>query len=187
MSLSKRLQWLQVEEEISDEKYQKYSLEELSAMKIRFGQTYKGRTFEDIWNNHQSYVLWFVQHYEKSRKDEHRVFLWYIRAMIEKAELRGERIVVKAQPEVAVENEPTTSAPPPTRGSLSKAKAKPKSQAYQPPRPQPVEFDDDVLSEVWSDPPFDMVAENPMIEDRLLKLEDAIGRVILHLEQKQNQ
>lgn len=183
MALSKRLQQLQIEEEISEERYMHLTMEELSNMKIQFGKTYKGRTFEDIWVNHQHYILWFTQHYANSVKAEHRVFLWFIRMKVERAELQGSRIVLKGP-----ENSEPTSQKTKAKGGYQVPSSKAKAKAHPAP---PSEIEEELLSD-WSD--GNLIDEFPVaptvmesrFETRLVQLENALSRVV-HLETQTTQ
>ena len=53
-------------------------MEQLDNYKIKFGKTHVGKTFSQMWRQEQKWILWFAQHYSKSHKWDHRVFLYYV-------------------------------------------------------------------------------------------------------------
>ena len=76
------------------------SLQEMKDQKISFGKTHHGRTFQDMWDNEQSWTTWFVQRYSNSGKAEHMVFLKFVELMVERAELTGQGVPLTNQKEV---------------------------------------------------------------------------------------
>ena len=93
-SLSLRLKELQVPGETAKFDFSHLSLSQLEETKVDFGQAHLGRTYREMWLNHQEWLLWFAGRYEKSGKESHQKILHYVQLMVERAELAGTRIPV---------------------------------------------------------------------------------------------
>ena len=94
-----------------------YSLQQLEEMVVDFGSTHVGRTYLEMWEGHQSWIRWFVQHYSKSTKRSHRLMIHFIQAKIERHELTGAKV-------------------PLTDGDNQKPVAKSKARGYVKPMPK---------------------------------------------------
>jgi hypothetical protein len=94
MALSKRLQQVQEIAEPIALDFSKWSMADLEASQIDFGQAQKGKSYAQVWNEAQGWVTWFVQHYETSNKPAHQKFLHYVTLKVEKAELTKQKIPV---------------------------------------------------------------------------------------------
>ena len=57
---------------------------------ISFGKTHQGKSFNHMWTREQPWVLWFTQHFSKSRKPEHQLFLHYVNLKVERCESHRE-------------------------------------------------------------------------------------------------
>lgn len=64
-------------EEKTLEQVNNMTLEELSQETIQFGQAKKGMSFIKAFQDH-SWADWFVSHYEKSEKPQHRKFVRFV-------------------------------------------------------------------------------------------------------------
>eukprot|EP00435_Cladocopium_sp_Y103_P020577 s1851_g5.t1 len=73
---------------LSDE-YGHLSIDQLWKTKLGFGSTHENKTYGEIWQNHQKYVVRFLQHHGASQRPQHRQFLYFLECMIEQSELRG--------------------------------------------------------------------------------------------------
>lgn len=119
-SLSQRLKQIQTPTEPVKIDFSHLSLAQLEETKVDFGQTHNGKTYREMWQNHQDWILWFTGRYEKSGKESHQKMLHFIQLMIERAELTGTSV-------------PMTKGPAPKSSlAMIKAKAMPK-KAIQPP------------------------------------------------------
>lgn len=138
-------------------------MEQLENSTIDFGEAQKGKTYAEVWSNHQDWVLWFTQHYEKSNKPSHQQLMHYINLMVESAEMHEGYVPV--------------SAPEPALGIRPKAKTKPKAAAAM-----------SISAETASLPEsdhFEMV--NPMmlnLEQRMLRMEEAMTQIVSFIESK---
>ena len=91
-----------------------------------FGQTHKGKSYLTMWQQHQKWVQWLLQHYGDSKKASHRRIVHYFHMEIERCELEGRSI-------------PLTDAQPSTKNQMpvqpqnkSKAKAKMMPRVVEP-------------------------------------------------------
>ena len=94
MSLASRLQKIQEVKKPELPNIDHYTMEELGAMVIDFGNTHKGRSFQHMWEMEQEWVLWFVQHYSKSTKLNHRLVRKYIELKVELSETWNHKVPV---------------------------------------------------------------------------------------------
>jgi hypothetical protein len=152
MALSKRLQQMQQEPELTKMDFTHLSMSELEASKLDFGQKHLGKTYAQVWKEDQPWVTWVVQHYEKSLKPAHQKFMYYVTAKVERAELMGEKIPVKVQGE-------TTKDPPRTL-MMPKAKARPHVQQEHPEMPAMHSWEEDIG--ICDGTRFEMVSEGTM-------------------------
>ena len=176
-SLVNRLKKLQVvqPEELPD--LTKYSLEQMDQMKVEFGTKHAGRTYLEIWNTDQQWVMWFLKHYHASTKGVHRLLIKYIELKIERAELENQVIpVTEPQPQVTKDaciKEPEK----PSLGLLPKAKAAP---WYLPEVDEMSVWDQDVTSQASM--PVEHTEVLPQWENRMQQMEGAIQAIMHHLE-----
>ena len=112
-SLSQRLKELQVPGETAKFDFSHLSLSQLEETKVDFGQAHVGRTYREMWLNHQEWLLWFAGRYEKSGKESHQKILHYVQLMVERAEVSGTRIPVhKGVPSSATLRKPKAKVMP---------------------------------------------------------------------------
>jgi hypothetical protein len=119
-SLCQRLKQIQVPTETVKMDFSHLSLNQLEETRVDFGQAHSGKTYREMWVNHQDWILWFTGRYEKSGKESHQKMLYYIQLMIEKAEMNGTNVPL------------TKGTAPKSSMAMTKAKAMPK-RAMQPP------------------------------------------------------
>ena len=119
-SLCQRLKQIQVPTETVKMDFSHLSFNQLEETRVDFGQAHSGKTYREMWVNHQDWILWFTGRYEKSGKESHQKMLHYIQLMIERAELNGTNVPL------------TKGTAPKGSMAMTKAKAMPK-RAMQPP------------------------------------------------------
>lgn len=61
-------------------------MSELGQVTVTFGKHAKGRTFEDVIVNEESWIKWVCDHLSSSDKSEHQVLLIYIERYVAEAE-----------------------------------------------------------------------------------------------------
>ena len=191
MTLSQRLKQLQ--QPVADSVLPDLShlrLEDLRVEKVDFGTKHKGKTYEEAWLD-QPWISFMASHYGESKSMSHRKLLRFIEMMVDKHEASGQPIAVSSS-HADVPN-PQSQRPMDPRASM-KAKAKPMANPKS--SPIPVEFThlpemDDADWELGSQTyQSGFMEEAPLNQDpsflamqtRLLHMEDALGRVINHLE-----
>ena len=191
MSLSQRLQRVQEKLEVPLPELEPMSILEMEKQLIDFGNTHKGKTYKEMWEKEQSWVSWFVSHYQKSPKKNHRLFIRYVTSMVERAEVTGQRVPVlpsekdldphtgkgygKKSPEPKARSKPMASSMPIPEAALDELNQL-TSQG---------QFDPEEMAEMES---FEVIQNEPShpeighLESRMLNLENALSRVIQHLE-----
>lgn len=146
------------------------SFEDLSQMRVSFGETKVNQTFLEVIEGDPKYVQWFAKKYQNSQKESHQAFLFFLSLYVERKELEKGL----ATPDRA-----------PTSSHLqSKAKAKPATKS-------PSEHGSQTS---WSEgDPWDVMQGEPMmplpiqeeIEDnrrRLTNMEEALTQVTQQLQ-----
>lgn len=175
-TLSMRLKALQVPGETPKFNFDHMSMKQLEDSVIDFGQAQLGLKYQEAWERHQDWVTWFINKYEKSAKESHQRFLHYVQLKIERAELDGTNIPLNAGPKT----------------SAMKPKTKPKAaprQIYQAPVATMPNMEEEELFELLSAEeemsiPAVEVPGNQVqhLETRMLHMEDALSRILAHLE-----
>ena len=133
--------------------------------------------YQSVWQNHQSWVKWFLQHYGESKKPSHRRVVHYFGMEIERAELANQTI-------------PLTDAATPA----PKAQVKPKSKAKSQPTSTAVEPADDfhlineIAEEFEMDPAELMLMQGTspqevaQLNQRMTQMESMLSQTVQHLQ-----
>ena len=180
MSLSHRLRLVQMSQmtaPVAVEDLSHLSREELASEVITFGQKHQGETYQQAWED-QEWVAFMVSRYSSSTKNSHRRFLKYVELQVEYLE----------QTQVPVMPSRGTPAVNTLPKSKAKAKAGPKTRA-QPasvPEVQIFEPTDLEVEEEW-DPTVPYMTDPETMhamQSRMLNMEDALLRVMRHLEEQ---
>ena len=175
-SLSQRLRQLQIPSAAADNtQLDHLTLEELQGETVAFGQKHAGQSFEETWKD-QEWIHFMLSRYQNSQKMEHRRFLKYVELKIESLE--------KDQPVI----------PRPQAGGVGRAKAKAKPVA----RPQVEttdissmagesvwDFEPEMFEPATTGTPYhpEVLAEDMnAIQQRMLNMETAVSRILVHLE-----
>eukprot|EP00435_Cladocopium_sp_Y103_P029323 s3443_g7.t1 len=185
-SLAQRLQNVQAPMTETRPDLSHLSLQDLKEQKIAFGKTHQGRTFQEVWDNEQTWVKWFVQRFADSNKAEHVIFLKFVELMIERAELTGKTVPLTNQTEVekvlALSHAPKMSSAMPK----TKAKAQAKMAAQIPVETSVWDLDEEEDPEL-----FEMIREEHPVENnvqiqnfenRMQGVERALASILQHLE-----
>lgn len=153
-------------------------LSDIKDTPVTFGKTHLGKTHEEVWRSDPEWVKWFMSHYQKSTRTEHRLMIKFIHLKVEESEA-GE-----------VNNPPVCAKPKGLPKSLAaKAKSMPSpSNHWQLPVDPEIEA-------------FEMMSEGPMpphpettelaenvhaLQERMLNLENAMQRMIALMSQSAN-
>jgi hypothetical protein len=185
MALSKRLQQVQEIAEPIALDFSKWSLADLEASQIDFGQVQKGKSYAQVWNEAQGWITWFVQNYEKSNKPAHQKFLHYVTLKIERAELTKQKIPVVDHVEVPKKIPQTHQTP------KIKAKTKGRSSARSEEVPCPWDDVEDpsIFEMIDTEENEEVPVMEPLwpntsqLEARVANMENALSRVMEFLEQ----
>ena len=182
-TLAQRLQKVQAPPVDQEPDFTQFSTDQMETMKIQFGKTHVDRTFNHMWCNEQRWVLWFAQHYHRSAKWEHRLFLHYVERKIERCEMTGVKMTVSN----AISQD---SVPKLEKSSLSTVALAPKAKCRPEPMPEMGETMEPNMWDLEGDPElFEVVEEHvqnarvDQMEARLASMENAINRIVLHLEE----
>jgi len=194
MSLAQRLQRVQEKIEVPLAELEPMSIHQMEQLTINFGNTHKGKTYKEMWEKEQQWISWFVGHYGRSTKKDHRLFNRYVECMVERAEMSGHRVpVLPSERDLDPHTGKGYGKKSPTPKALT---AKTKGKAQPPIGEIPEEALNDMqqlVNQGLIDPDealemesFEMIQEpSPAIghlESRMLNLENALSRVIQHLE-----
>ena len=184
MSLSKRLQQVQEIKPPAPLDFSQWSLADLEESKIDFGKQQLGKKYRQVWEDEQHWVMWFIQHYEKSTKMEHQKFIHFVNLKVERAEISGQTVPV-ILPAEGPKNVPRSMIMP-------KAKAKNQSRPLSPGRPCPWDdvedpsvftlIEDNIENQMIEPAGEDMYPANPL-EIRVMQIENGLARVMNFLEQ----
>ena len=85
-TLSDRFKALQTAALVDQQDTEAMSIEELSMVKINFGDAKRGQTFQEVLQTDPKYVSWFLSRYQDSTKHSHKMFVSYLRRCIETEE-----------------------------------------------------------------------------------------------------
>lgn len=66
--------------------FENMSLEELEQQEVSFGKTHVGKSFKQVWDHEQRWILTFSKTWGDSQKLEHRIFLLFVQRMVEQCE-----------------------------------------------------------------------------------------------------
>ena len=188
-TLSKRLQKVQQPQPDPEYDFSHMSMDQLEVMKIQFGRTHVGKTFNHMWCREQKWVLWFTQHYHQSTKWEHRVFIYYVEKKVERSELTGVKVPIRSATDQATEKE--HGPPAQLQGAQPKAKAMAMASGTTEVLASPWDLDDDpelfdVLQEGELMPQIESMVPDQTVsqlENRMVTVENALNRIINYIEQ----
>lgn len=174
-----------------------YKLEDLMDMKITFGSTHVGKSFEHMWNHEQSWITWFTPRYVKSSKLEHRLVTRFVEMKVALHESQGTTMPVLPSLKDTMTLMPKTSENdlpggyPKAKAKTSMAKAS--TNTVPPGRPSMTEHAEEFefLMDEWSlqrddwpdqaEPSVNQ-ADVQALQSRMLNLENALQQVITHLQ-----
>ncbi|CAL1167081.1 unnamed protein product [Cladocopium goreaui] len=174
MSLSQCLRNLQIPTNTTElASLEHLTLEDLNQEVVTFGQKYMGCHFQDTWQD-QEWVQFMVSRYQRSTKEGHRRYLRYVELKVETMEQQQSAI-------------PPRSNPPTTVRGQAKAKAKASPVAPHHTSLPDGEADWDIEPETYASltmtgPNIYTQEDMRAIQDRMLHMENALSRVIRHIE-----
>lgn len=169
------------------------TLSELEEEIVLFGEKHKGKKFSEAWKD-QEWVGFMAARYSQSMNPQHQKFLKYVEMMVEYHEHHQLPVT-----ETITANTSTVPVHPMTPGALM-AKAKPRPKPYAAhtmaecplPTSEGGEEDWELGSVMYQSE--SMIAQNlsespefQAMSQRLLHMENALQRVIGHLERQTDQ
>ena len=173
-SLSQRLRSLQIPATTTVESLDHLRLEDLVSETVSFGQKHQGHSFLQAWED-QEWVHFMINRYQGSTKESHRRFMRFIELKIE--EMEQAQIVLPRRQN------------PSEQGRLQ-ARPKPMAKSLATPTSLQDGVDDwDVESEMFI-PVTTAYASGQTSEEmmalqtRMLNMENALTRVIHHIEEQ---
>ena len=185
-SLIQRLKTLQVETEVELPDLSGLTLEDLAKEKISFGQKHQGDTYDVAWED-QQWINFMVTKYGSSKVLAHRRLLRYVELKVEEHENARQAIPVMPPRASQAGYVDGTTDPSGRKFIQPKAKTRP-SQPY---RDLSVVVDGDEESEyemytsgTMDQPPLSQDPDFQAMQQRMLHMEDALTKVIRHLEDK---
>lgn len=169
---------------------------ELAAMKIKFGSTHVGRTYQHMWDAEQEYITWFLPRFGNSTKLDHRLFVRFIELQIETHENWGATVPVTAEKAQTESKQDALTANP---KMVPKAKSKSKSRSSREHDRVPAFLDmhQEEEYEFWKAEweamdAVEQASAHPVsapsdpevqtLQNRMLNLENALQQVITHLQ-----
>ena len=183
-SLSQRLSQMQTQVAVQVEDLSHLTLEELGPELVDFGQKHRGQSVHETWKD-QEWVSWMTKHYGASTKTAHRRFLRCVELKLDYHEAHQMPIPVVPQGSLPMTTsgvQSSAKAGGPSPGMIAaKAKTRPLSQSsiHLP----------DMEDAGWALEPGTYtqgtMSSDPNVEamqQRMLHLENALSRVIHHLE-----
>ena len=171
-SLSQRLRALQILTSGTTESLDHLRLGDLAAETISFGQKHQGHTYLEAWED-QEWVQFMVSRYQGSTKDSHRRFLKFVELKIEMLE-QQQTVIPRTTQQIGQDRPQARPKPVP------KHRAMPISL-------QDGDDDWDVEFEMFvplttAYAPSQMTAGMNALQARVLNMENALTRVIRHIE-----
>ena len=197
MALLDRLKNLQEPAKVPLTDLSGLTLEQMSQEKITFGQKHLGHTFETAWED-QQWINFMVSKYSSSTVLSHRKLMKFIELKVEKHEQDQMPIPVLPAKESMASGYALTKGPSGSKYIPPTAKSKVLIPTH-PEAPIPLDGDEELEFEMYNggimDSPLHLgetvpLNENPefqVAQDRLLQMENALGKVIRHLENQAEQ
>ena len=185
-SLINRLKSLQEETPVELTDLSGLTLAELSKEKIAFGQKHMGETFETAWED-QMWINFMVTKYGSSRVLAHRKLIKFVELKVEAHEKHKQAIPILPPRESRAGYTDETSDHSGNKYVQPKAKVRPTVRSQEP--PILVDGDEELEFEMCNSgitdhPPLSQDPDFQAMQQRLLHMEDALTKVIRHLEDK---
>jgi hypothetical protein len=188
-SLINRLKSLQEETPVELPDLSALTLAQLAKVKVSFGQKHMGDTYEKAWED-QQWINFMVSKYGSSKVLTHRRLIRFVELKVEEHEQAQKAIPVMPPRDSLAGYTDETSDHSGNRYILPKAKAQPAARyaRYTGP-PVPVEEEEEQEFEMYNTgimdpPPLSQDPDFQAVQQRLLNMEDALTKVIRHLEDR---
>ncbi|CAL1154048.1 unnamed protein product [Cladocopium goreaui] len=145
---------------------------------VTFGKTHLGKSHEEVWHSDPEWVKWFMSHYQKSTRMEHRLMIKFIQLKVEESEA-GEA----KNPQACIK----PKGLPKSLAAKAKSMPSPSNHWQLPVEPEIEAFE--MMSEglMPPHPETTELAENVhALQERMLNLENAMQRMIALMSQSAN-
>jgi hypothetical protein len=187
MSLLARLKAVQTEVEVPLTDLSQLTLAELKTEVVSFGQKHQGETYETAWED-QGWINFMVSKYGTSKVLSHRRLIRFVELMVEHHERTSTRVPVLPPPESVAGGYALIGELSRRRSIRARAKAKAMSTVPSGvTEPIPLDQEEELEFEMFNQgttatTPLHQDPEFTALQDRILNMENALGRVIKHLE-----
>ena len=181
MSLLARLKAVQTEVEVPLTDLSQLTLSELKTEVVSFGQKHAGETFETAWED-QSWINFMVAKYGTSKVLSHRRLIRFVELMVEQHERTSTRVPVLPPPESVAGGYALIGELSGRRSIRAKAKAM-STVPSGVTEPIPLDQDEEQEFEMFNQgttatTPLHQDPDFTALQDRILNMENALGRVI---------
>ena len=185
MSLLNRLKALQVEVEMPLPDLSHLTLADLKSEVVTFGTKHQGDSYEKAWED-QGWISFMITKYGNSKVLAHRRLIRYVELMVEKHEQTNKSVPLLPLPEALAGGYAMIEETFGHRSIRPKAKAMNMAPSGAS-AAVPLDHDEESEFEMYNQgttetTPFHQEPEFTALQDRMLNLENALGRVIKHLE-----
>ena len=162
------------------------TVSELAKEKVSFGQKHMGDTFETAWED-QQWISFMVSKYGSSKVMSHRRLIRYVELKVEEHEKAQQAIPILPPKESRAGYSGETSGHSGGRFIQPKAKTRPTMQFHGP--LIEVDGEEELEFEMYNSgitdhQPLSQDPDFQAMQQRLLHMEDALTKVIRHLEDK---
>jgi hypothetical protein len=188
-SLINRLKTLQEETPVELPDLSALTLADLAKERVSFGQKHVGDTYEKAWED-QQWINFMVSKYGSSKVLTHRRLIRFVELKVEEHEQAQKAIPVMPPRDSLAGYTDETSDHSGNRSILPKVQAQPAARyaRYTGP-PVPVEEEAELEFEMYKTgimdpPPLSQDPDFQAVQQRLLNMEDALTKVIRHLEDR---
>jgi len=187
MSLLSQLKALQTEVEVPLPDLSHLTLTDLKSEVVSFGSKHQGDSYEKAWED-QSWINFMVAKYGNSKVLSHRRLLRFVELMIEHHEQMNAQVPVLPPPESLAGSYTVISETSGHRSIRAKAKAMhiaPSGASMD----LPLDVEEEQAFEMYNQGTTEATpyAQDPNVialQERMLHMENALGRVIKHLEEQ---
>lgn len=149
------------------------TLEELQGETVTFGQKFNGSSFEETWQD-QEWVQFMISRYHNSGKEAHKRYMKYVELKIEA--LEQSQMVVPRQTQGGGQGRPQGKAKAAAKTFAAPSVISSQGESDWAIPSEPYE------TETMNHQPMPASEEWHAMQSRMLNLENALTRVIRHLE-----
>lgn len=161
----------------------KFSVQQFRDMKIDFGSSHRGKTYHQMWKDHQTWVKWMIQHYSQSQKPSHRRVIHYFSLEIERCELTGQAVPLTDAPAGKIVNRPKPKAKRQAYPTSKSSKPNDKTEWEIEWELQGLEMDPEDLIALQEEPVNPEInPEIHQLNERMSQMEEMLSQIVQHLQ-----